>query len=309
MKYMKKKLLLSLLSLAFFVSLGISAMAQPGSAAIGEDEFSDAYISFSEQLASEGISAQTCLENFISGYSAFSGGTLEQYITSMVEYEVSIATQFDDTVSRNLEIKNEYLSTHENTMDTVYSDSRSGGGRWYDNIGQMKPSLPQKANYDKYKILSTVEMGDIIYETGGGNAALVGHIAIAEGKYWDTNQKQYYIRTIEANGAGVTHGVLDDDRYDYRIIKVFDVTDAIVSDRSEAVIFCRSQLGKPWSLEVPLLTPVSYSSYTVNWYCSELVWAAYYNAGINLHGSSIPRHIYTPMKLASSSKLTVRDVT
>lgn len=45
-----------------------------------------------------------------------------------------------------------------------------------------------------------------------------------------------------------------------------------------------------------------------NWYCSELVWAAYYSEGINLNGSTIPNHLYMPDELASSSKLTYRDV-
>ena len=44
------------------------------------------------------------------------------------------------------------------------------------------------------------------------------------------------------------------------------------------------------------------------WYCSELVWAAYYSEGINLNGSTIPNHLYMPDELASSSKLTYRDV-
>lgn len=106
----------------------------------------------------------------------------------------------------------------------------------------------------------------------------------------------------------VTHGVLDDERYDYRGVDVYYVANASYTQKSNAVEFCLSQIGKPWSLEVSLLAGVSHSSNTVNWYCSELAWAGYYNAGINLHGSSIPRHIYTPAALASSSSLTSRNV-
>lgn len=303
---MKQKLLALLLSVVLCVPFSVSAMATSGSSDAGEDDLSYAYISFSEQLASAGLSAQTCLEDFISGYYSFDGNTLDQYVTSLIKYEMSLAPQLDAVVSRNLEIATEYFATHED--EAWEYATRSTRGKWYDNIGETNPKLPQAADYSTYDILSTVKKGDIIHETSGGIASLVGHIAVVEGKYWDSTYDQYYIRTVEATLPNVTHGVLDDDRYDYRGVSVYYVTDATSSEKSEAVDFCLSQIGKPWSLEVPLLGSVSSSSDTKNWYCSELAWAGYYNAGINLHGSSIPKHIYTPAALASSSELTRRDI-
>lgn len=303
---MKKRLLVFLLSLSLCLSLGVSVNAASTQNSLDEYGFSDAYISFSEQLAEKGISAQTCLEDFISGYESFGGG-IEQYIGALVEYETRQAPALNTTVSQNLEIASEYFATHSETTSTEYS-TRSVGGQWYDNIGETNPKLPQAADYSSYNILTKVKKGDILHETSGGVATLVGHIAVVEGKYWDSTYKQYYIRTVEATLPTVTHGVLDDDRYDHRGINVYYATSASDSQKSSAVNFCLSQIGKPWSLEFPLLSEVSYSSNTANWYCSELAWAGYYNAGINLHGSSIPRHIYTPAALASSSSLTLRNV-
>lgn len=292
---MKKKLLALLVSVSLCLSLSLPAVAASGPTDLDEASLSDAYINFSERLADEGISVQTCLEDFISGYESFYGHSVQQYIDTLVEYETALAPHLELAIYRNLQIAAE-------------APARSARGQWYDNIGESNPALPQAASYDTYDILSTVKKGDIIHETSGGVASLVGHIAVVEGKYWDSTYRQYYIRTVEATLPTVTHGVLDDSRYDYRGVDIYYVTDATSTEKRAAVNFIISQLGKPWSLEMPLLSQCSYSSDTESWYCSELAWAAYYNQDINLHGSSIPRHIYTPAALASSSELTYRDV-
>lgn len=303
---MKKRLLVFLLSLSLCLSLGVSVNAASTQNSFDGKDFSDAYISFSEQLAEKGVSAQTCLEDFISGYESF-GGSIEQYTSTLVEYETRQAPSLNTTVRRNLQIASEYFASHSEAPSAEYS-TRSTRGQWYDNIGETNPKLPQAADYSSYNILTKVKKGDIIHETSGGIATIVGHIAVVEGKYWDSTYRQYYIRTVEATLPTVTHGVLDDDRYDYRGVDVYYVTSASDTQKSKAVEFCLSQIGKPWSLEIPLLNEVSHSSNTVNWYCSELAWAGYYNAGINLHGSSIPKHIYTPAALASSPSLASRNV-
>ena len=76
---MKKRLLVFLLSFSLCLSLGVSVNAASTQNSLDGNDFSDAYISFSEQLAEKGVSAQTCLEDFISGYESF-GGSIEQYI-------------------------------------------------------------------------------------------------------------------------------------------------------------------------------------------------------------------------------------
>lgn len=189
---------------------------------------------------------------------------------------------------------------------------RSVTSRWYDNIGddENPPSLPQAADYSDYNLLSKVQKGDIVQETDGGIAYYTGHIAIIQGKYYDSGYQQYYLRTIESGMSGVVYGVLDDSRYDYRGVNVYYVTSASQTNKNAAVTFCYNQLGKPYDYAAVLtgIGNCKTSSDAESWYCSELVWAAYYNQGINLNGSTIPANIYLPITMAGSSKLTKRTI-
>ena len=285
------------------LSISLPAFAMSDSA--DDLDYSEAYIYFSEQLAEKGVSANTCLEDFIEGYEHTAGSSLPSYVTSLIEEEVAFASALEVTVTNNLQYA---PALPDEASQGSGIDPSSIGDSWYDNIGVSNPQLPQRASYNRYNILSTVQKGDIIHETTGGIAALTGHIAIVQGKYYDTNYGQYYIRTIEAVWDRVVYGVLDDTRYQNRGDEVYYVTSANATQKARAVDFCIGQLGKPWSLEMPLLSECAYESTTENWYCSELVWAAYYNQNINLHGLTIPRHIYTPSALAGSSMLTYRNV-
>ena len=157
--------------------------------------------------------------------------------------------------------------------------------------------------------------GDIIQETGGGIALITGHIAIVEGTFYDAGQSQLYIRLIEVGISGVVYGVLDDTRYQHRSIAIHRVASASTSQKNGAINFCISQLGKPYNPVVfavnpnePILPGSLGQCSTGNascWYCSELVWAAYYGEGINLYGFTIPDNIYYPSLLAASSKLSL----
>lgn len=181
-------------------------MATSGPTDLDEAGLSDAYISFSEQLTDDGITVQTCLEDFVSGYESFAGESVQQYIDELIEYETQLAPQLEDGINANLRAAAEYYADHPDALET----RASVRGEWYDNIGETDPDPSQRADYSKYNILSTVKKGDIVEETSGGIATIVGHIAIVEGKYWDSSHQQYYIRTVEATWPDVTHGALDD---------------------------------------------------------------------------------------------------
>ena len=85
------------------------------------------------------------------------------------------------------------------------------------------------------------------------------------------NGVQHYIETIEAVGSGVRYGFLDDDRFVRYGVKILRVTNAYYF-RHPAVSFAKEQFGKPYSLNISR----SNTSIDSNeWYCSELVWAAY----------------------------------
>lgn len=287
------------LFLVAILALSLSAPALAASNFADETSLSEAYISFSEQLNDVGISATTCLEDFIGGYEQ-ANTTLQTYIKDLIGFEMAAAATNEAMVAYNEEHTIEYI------VDGI--EPYSVGSQWYDNIGTSSPQLPCAASYSKHNILSTVSKGDIVEETSGGIASVTGHIAIVQGKYWDSTYKQYYIRTVEAGIDGVVYGVLDDDRYDFRGVNVYYVSSATSTQKSNAVTFCVNQLGKNYALDIPVMTSCNYKSDTTNWYCSELVWAAYYNQNINLNGTTIPMNIYMPATLASSSKLTSRAI-
>lgn len=139
---------------------------------------------------------------------------------------------------------------------------------------------PSKATYDKYNLLDVVQKGDIIYESEGG-FGITGHIAIVDGIYTNSDGSQY-IRLIEAisNDYGdVTNSILDDTRVDEKGVTILRVSGATPTIIDNAVSFCRDEIGSTYNLDVPAKDT---SSDETDWYCSELVWAAYKKQGIDI---------------------------
>ena len=88
-----------------------------------------------------------------------------------------------------------------------------------------------------------------------------------------------YIETIEAVGGGVQRGFLDDLRmtaYKCKILRVIGRND-INADSS--IYFATSQVGKTYSLNTFRLNT---SINSTKWYCSELVYACWKYAGIDI---------------------------
>lgn len=184
---------------------------------------------------------------------------------------------------------------NENSNQQIAMYISSGGGStYYYNTGTSRPS---SCNYSKYYLLSRIKQGDIFYEATGGKG-ITGHVGIVEGKFYTS--KGYYIRVIEATPAyGVKRGVLDDTRVDERAISVWRVNtkDAI---RKEAVNFAISQLNKGYDLDV---RRKGHAANQKEWYCSELVWAAYYVNGLNIETSPGEPGV-TPRDITSYSSST-----
>ena len=149
---------------------------------------------------------------------------------------------------------------------------------------------------------SMVQKGDIIYEseqkTIGG---YTGHISIVEGKYYDSDTGRYFVRVIEAINVGICRGIMDDTRIAARNAKIYRARAYTSTSVNTAVSFCVTQLGKQfittedvWRYGLTHHTSPS----TPRWYCSELVWASYMSAGINIEAS-----------LLSEPGVTPRDIT
>lgn len=117
-----------------------------------------------------------------------------------------------------------------------------------------------------------------------GSGRIFGHAGIVEGIYYSTAKSSYYVRVIESIGAGVTRGLWDVGKTDDRDTYLYKVYTADTDQKAAAVEFCKTQLGKPWFLNLTH----SYSSDTGSWMCSQLVWAAYRNQGVDIECNGGP---------------------
>jgi hypothetical protein len=211
--------------------------------------------------------------------------------TFIQEYENGNYANVDEYV----DVYHDILNVPHNTSIAPYS---SGSDKWYYNTGT---SLPQEADYSEYRLLDVVKKGDVIFEANGG-FGITGHIAIVEGIYYSSTYNQSYIRIVEAIDKGVVRSVLDDERIDDKDVTILRVSSASNSQINSAVSFCTGQLGKSYKLDLAKDTSASES----DWYCSELVWAAYYNQGIDIETSSgINEPGVTPRDIRNSNKTSV----
>lgn len=88
-----------------------------------------------------------------------------------------------------------------------------------------------------------------------------------------------YIQTVEAVGGGVARGFLDDYRMTFYKCKILRVVGSTTSKVSLMKYFAEKQLGKSYFLNTLRLNT---SINSESWYCSELVYAAWKYAGVDI---------------------------
>lgn len=129
--------------------------------------------------------------------------------------------------------------------------------------------------------LPSLMIGDIVVDTLGAGG--LGHTAFIT----KTNQPSYYgnyLQTIEAVASGVKYGFLDDNRiidFGVTIYRVYRAAELGVT--TNARTFLESHLGNTYSTD---FSCTHIDSNRTSWYCSELIYAAYYNSGMDI--------LYTP---------------
>lgn len=125
---------------------------------------------------------------------------------------------------------------------------------------------------------SSVLQGDIVYETQTilFNA---GHNAIISNPQHECESGKNYIQTIEAVESGVKYGYLDDYRMVKFKCKILRVKNANDEQKNNAVYFASNQVGKTYNLNIFRLNT---SINSTEWYCSELVYACFKYAGIDI---------------------------
>ena len=125
---------------------------------------------------------------------------------------------------------------------------------------------------------SNVNVGDILFEATGSVGQYTGHVALIE----DLSHQSYYgnyIRTVEAVDPKVHFGMLDDNRmimFKSSIYRVVGVTYYIATSAKSFVLM---QIGKDYDIDH---FPAHTSLQSTNWYCSELVYAAYLYSYIDI---------------------------
>ena len=227
----------------------------------------DAHISLITFVQENNISLDISLEQFTRDYQK-SGKTLDDFYQS---YSRQIGLNSIPVIHQT--------SDNGKITDTTPPDRGSGTDKWYYNTGTTLPQIPTYGA--TYALLTRLTEGDIIYEDDT-IVGIMGHIAIVEGKYYDSSKSTYYIRLIEAITPGVSRSVLDDERVDDKNSRLCGNLGATLPSmqRESAVNFARGQLGKPWILE--LVLPPQTSASALHWYCSELAWASYQYVGVNI---------------------------
>lgn len=233
------------------------------------DVLNSYYEQFCDYCETSGVDVE------VMSFAEFSDGFYEQEVMSITEYidylidYVDNFTQFGNGDYSNFELPKNEITTYSSSSD----------GSWFHNTGT---SLPRRVSYGKYNF-SGVQAGDVMYEVMGF-VGITGHIAIIEGKFYDSTYNMDYFRTIESiKQFGVCRGVLDDDRFLIKKGTIYSVKGATLAKRNEAISFCESQLGKPWKIQTSKPT----ESTTPKWQCSTLVWAAYMNQGIDLEEKGV----------------------
>lgn len=266
-KYLKR-LLCTTLSLAMLIGFSTTTFA-------ADDNFTDLKTGYSQ------------IANRAESYGIPFSMTFEEYMRAYDESGFVTTQEYADA----------YLGIMEPNVST-YSSSSGGSDKWYYNIGTTLPSNATP-DYSKYNLYNTVQKGDIIFEANGG-FGITGHIAIVEGKYYNAAKNVNYIRIIEAIDVGVVRSCLDDTRVDDKAVTVLRVKGATSANIDAAVNFCIGELGSSYSLDFQKDT----SSSETDWYCSELVWAAYKNQGIDIEVDGNGEPGITPRDIKNSAKTT-----
>lgn len=131
--------------------------------------------------------------------------------------------------------------------------------------------------------------GDVLISTD----SLTDHVAIVYSKY-------LLIEAHPDNAGGKVDYRDNNWKSRYKNIKAMYVKGSSGTQKSNAAEFARAQIGDPYSLAMS-------RSDETRWYCSKLVWRAWYKQGVELEGRTYePRGNYvTPGDILDSPNTTV----
>lgn len=245
-----------------------------------EDIFQQYYDSTVAKLNAQNKAADFTIADFRDNYYQ-SSLPLEEYAKSYL----NDSTTNDSTVRKLVPLKASGSSDDEKyILKGNISNPKNSNGSTNPNFDpDTTPTnaIQRNINYASSAAYSRVEKGDIVIETHTPKVFNMGHAAFV----YDTSKKasgklsgrSTYIQTVESVLGGVQFGFLDDERMTKFGVVIVRPKDMSGSTASNASYFIYNQLGKPYYLPT---NQGSYqtSMYAEHWYCSELVYAAYYYA-------------------------------
>ena len=124
---------------------------------------------------------------------------------------------------------------------------------------------------------SSIKKGDLVFESNPLFG--IGHIGIIINKYKNSQSYGTYIQTVEAFNSGVKYAFLDDLRIIEKQVLVLRVVGYTSTKANGACAFAENQMGASYG------DPTVHTWQTDNsdhWFCSELVYAAWYRQDINI---------------------------
>lgn len=196
--------------------------------------------------------------------------TIKEFTDNFPINQFAVDIQSDVNLLPNNPTPNSTTSADENYMLGAYL-----GNEYYTEANYFKRTPIYEA-FD----YSLIYEGDIIYESA--SKMISRHVAFI----YETSQPSAYgnyVQTIEAAPNGVEYGFLDDDRMVRFGVIIYRIHRATSSAIEIAKNFIKLQLGKPFNYNmVDNAMKTNTSSDTPSWYCSELIFAAYYKAGYNI---------------------------
>ncbi|HHT67106.1 MAG TPA: hypothetical protein GX010_02640 [Erysipelotrichaceae bacterium] len=126
-----------------------------------------------------------------------------------------------------------------------------------------------------------LQKGDIFLENDLSHCYHVGIVTDLDYPVTQFSSQNTYIQVIEAidNSSGVQFGYLDDQRIIENKFEIYRYYQGITDYQFNLIYaFLDEQIGDDYKLHNHVQT----SYYCNDWYCGELVYAAYYYAGINI---------------------------
>lgn len=233
----------------------------------------------------------TDLDSFSKGYEN-SKLPIREYTDSVKSGELNVMRATNDGGYKwYQEMYDDYFMITDN-----HPDRRPGGddnpnyypANTYDKSVYYASDFYQEPNYDNEAVsavYSLLNVGDIVMDpiSRMDPINVVTHTGIiintAKSARKSDGSSYTFVQTIEAEPSGVHFGFLDDDRIlEYGAVVLRP--QATYEQIQTAISFARAQVNKPYDLNIGINYIPGYNE--AKWYCNELVWAAYYYAGVNI---------------------------